>query len=227
MSCRLNINLLNEIKGLCENAPIDLKLKKTKPNVVKPTKKERHKIFVSTAKWEDEESRDSCASLCRKNDNENPRETTNDSRQESNNKNDDTLSRNTEEEKLKISLKFFGEFSTDDMSRLWENFSESLEKPTEQNRNELITFLKNKTDIPTDISKPNSILESSCFLESSDFRDEMHEFRPDDSFEQINSNSIKRYIDDNKMKLTTLDLCILNSLAKCYNNRNREKSRFE
>ena len=41
------------------------------------------------------------------------------------------------------------------------------------------------------------------------------------------SHNIERYIAQNKARLTNLDVCILNSMAKCYSKVERDQSRYQ
>ena len=74
----------------------------------------------------------------------------------------------------------------------------------------------NNSETLVKIAEPFSVMESSYFPEASNKKVEPQKNKKEKAETRLNTKSIERYIQENKSKLTNLDLCILNSMAKCY-----------
>ena len=223
-SLKINLDFINSIRSHSENNITDLKLKKTKSQMNKITKQECNKIKVSVVKWNDDESVDFNSFLEKKETTEDYKEKQNESQQESANSKSENSQIENEEEKLKSGNKTFYEFFNDENLKIELNFQDFIEKNKSKENEEI---WKNKIENSLKLAEPFTLMESSHFPETSNTKIEPKLHKQIKIETRINTKSIETYIQENKSKLTNLDLCIFNSMVKCNTNGNREKSRFE
>ena len=224
LTTKINIDFVNLIRSHSESNQIEIKLKKTKSQVIKVGKLDNAKVKVSILKWNNDETIDLNCLLEKKELAEEPKRLPSESQHEFSNSKSENSQHGNDEKKSKLEDKTFSEFLNEDSSKMDFSFQAFLEqlKPNDQKENWI-----NNSETLVKIAEPFSVMESSYFPEASNKKVEPQKNKKEKAETRLNTKSIERYIQENKSKLTNLDLCILNSMAKCYTNGNREKSRFE